>query len=122
MRAGPFLLAACIVIGLTACSRDGGSSLPRPSRPFCEAAYRYDKQVEKRASISTQIRLVREMADHAPKDIARDTATFLDALERRADGDRSVVDDPEIQDAVENVNRRAANGCELYQSDSAGGI
>jgi hypothetical protein len=122
MRAGPLLLAVCIAAGAASCSRDGGSSLARPSKPFCQAAYRYDKKVEKRASISEQIRLVREMADHAPKDIARDTATFLDALERRADGDTSVVDNPDIQDAVENVNRRAANGCKLYQSDSAGGI
>jgi hypothetical protein len=122
MRAGPLLLAACIAAGAASCSRDSAGSLPRPSKPFCEAAYRYDKQVEKRASISEQIRLVREMADHAPKDIAEDTATFLDALERRADGDTSVVDNPDIQDAVDNVNRRAATGCKLYQSDSAGGI
>src|SRR5262245_14065383 len=122
MRAGIFLLAACIAVGAAACSRDGSSSLPRPSKPFCEAAYRYDKQVEKRASISEQIQLVQKMADHAPKDIAEDTATFLDALERRADGDTSVVDNPKIQDAVDNVNRRAANGCKLYQSDSGGGI
>ena len=122
MRAGSLLLVACIVVGAAACSRDGSSSLPRPSKPFCVAAHRYDVQVEKRASISDQIRLVQKMADHAPKDIVKDTATFLDALERRADGDTSVVDNPEIQDAVEHVNRRAANGCKLYQSDSAGGI
>jgi hypothetical protein len=121
MRAGTLLLAACIAVAAAACSRDS-STLPRPSKPFCEAAYRYDKRVEKRASISEQIRLVQKMADHAPKDIAEDTTTFLEALERRADGDESVVDNPDIQDAVENVNRRAANGCKLYQSDSAGGI
>jgi hypothetical protein len=121
MRAVPLVLAALIAIGVTACSEGSESSLPRPSKTFCEAAYQYDVRVEKRASISEQIKLVREMDDHAPKDISRDTATFLDALERRAGGDMSVVDNPKIQDAVENVNRRAANGCKLYQTDEPGG-
>ena len=36
----------------------------------------------------------------------------------------SVVDNPKIQTAVENVNRRAADGCELYKQnkDGSGGI
>jgi hypothetical protein len=122
MRAVPLALAALLTVAITACSEGSESSLPRPSKPFCEAAHRYDVRVEKRASITEQIKLVREMDDHAPKDIAKDTDTFLDALERRADGDMSVVDNPKIQDAVENVNRRAANGCKLYQADEPGGI
>jgi hypothetical protein len=104
------------------CSRGESSSLPRPSKPFCEAAHRYDVRVEKRAPIDEQIQIVQKMADHAPKDIARDTQIFLDALQRRRDGDKSVVDNPKIKDAVNNVNRRAANGCRLYQSDGEGGI
>jgi hypothetical protein len=123
MRAPLALLAVVLVAaGTSACSRDGSSSLPRPSKPFCEAAHRYDVQVGKRAKIDVQIRIVQQMAEHAPKDIARDTATFLDALQRRQDGDLSVIDNPEIEKAVDNVNRRAANGCKLYKSDSAGGI
>ena len=45
-------------------------------------------------------------------------------MERRADGDISVVDNPKIKTAVENVNRRAAEGCELYKQnkDGSGGI
>jgi hypothetical protein len=104
------------------CSRGESSSLPRPSKPFCEAAHRYDVRVEKLAPIDEQIRIVRKMVDHAPKDIARDASTFLDALERRRDGDKSVVDNPRIQEAVENVNRRAVDGCRLYQSDGGSGI
>ena len=51
-------------------------------------------------------------------------STFLDAMKRRADGDTSVVDNPKIETAVENVNRRAADGCELYKQnqDGSGGI
>jgi hypothetical protein len=122
MRVAPLLVAAALVAaGAAGCSRDASSSLPRPSKPFCEAAHRYDVRVERRASLDEQIRIVRKIADHAPKDIAADADTFLDALERRRDGDKSVVDNPKIEEAVNNVNRRAANGCGLYQQDSAGG-
>jgi hypothetical protein len=124
MRAAPLLVAAVLVaLGLSACTRDESSSLPRPSKPFCEAAHRYDVRVEKAAPIGEQIQIVQRMADHAPKDIAKDTATFLDALQRRAQGDTSVVDNPAIEKAVDNVNRRATNGCELFrQEPGSGGI
>jgi hypothetical protein len=124
MRAAPLLVAAVLVaLGLSACTRDESSSLPRPSKPFCEAAHRYDVRVEKAAPIGEQIEIVQRMADHAPKDIAKDTATFLDALQRRAQGDTSVVDNPAIEKAVDNVNRRATNGCELFrQEPGSGGI
>jgi hypothetical protein len=122
MRVAPLLVAAAVLAsGTVACSRDSSGSLPRPSKPFCEAAHRYDVRVEKHATIDEQIRIVRTIADHAPKDIARDADTFLDALERRRDGDMSVVDNPKIEEAVNNVNRRAVQGCRLYEQDPAGG-
>jgi hypothetical protein len=39
-------------------------------------------------------------------------------------GDHSVVDNPKIQTALENVERRAINGCALYKQnkDGSGGI
>jgi hypothetical protein len=117
-----FAVVAVLTAMTTACSRGEETSLPRPSKPFCDAAHRYDVRVEKLAPIDEQIRIVRKMADNAPKDIARDTNTFLDALERRRDGDKSVVDNPKIQKAVESVNRRAVNGCKLYQNDAGSGI
>ena len=45
-------------------------------------------------------------------------------MKRRADGDTSVVDNPKIETAVDNVNRRAADGCELYKQnqDGTGGM
>jgi hypothetical protein len=123
MRAAPLLVASLLVaVGATACSRDSSSSLPRPSKPFCEAAHRYDVRVEKLAPISEQINIVQQMVDHAPKDIARDAETFLDALQRRRDGDKSVVDNPKIENAVDNVNRRAVNGCGLYKQEPGSGI
>ena len=116
------LLVLAAGVAVTACSGNDEASLPRPSKPFCEAAHRYDVRVEKRAPIDEQIQIVQKMADHAPKDIAHDTNVFLDALQRRRDGGPSVVDNPKIEDAVDNVNRRAANGCGFYNSEGGGGI
>ena len=119
------LLVALLVLAagaaVTACSSNEEASLPRPSKPFCEAAYRYDVRVEKRVPIDEQIQIVQKMADHAPKDIAHDTNVFLDALQRRREGDKSVVDNPKIQKAVDNVNRRAFFGCGFDKQDPAGG-
>jgi hypothetical protein len=118
------LLAVVLVAaaGLSACSRGDSESLPTPSKAFCQAAYSYDRKVERKAPLQTQIALVQTMADHAPPDIARDARTFLDALQRRADGDKRVVDNPRIQTAVENVNRRAQNDCGLFEQDPPSGM
>ncbi len=124
------LLRAVVALGLvaaalTACSRDSESSLPTPSKAFCQAAYDYDTNLPKLiGKIQQQTALVQELAEHAPKDIAADAQTYLDAMKRRAAGDTSVVDNPKIKTAVENVNRRAADGCKLYKQnqDGTGGI
>ena len=125
------LLRAVVALGLlaaalTACSGDdSSSSLPTPSKAFCQAAYDYDTNLPKLiGKIDRQTDLVRELAEHAPKDIASDAQTYLDAMERRADGDKTVVDNPRIKSAVENVNRRAADGCDLYKQnqDGTGGM
>ncbi len=120
------LLRAVVALGLvaaalTACSRDSESSLPMPSKAFCQAAYDYDTNLPKLiGKINRQTDLVAKLAEHAPKDIADDAQTYLDAMKRRAAGDTSVVDNPKIKSAVENVNRRAADGCELYKQNKDG--
>jgi hypothetical protein len=120
------LLRAVVALGLvavvlTACSRDSESSLPMPSKAFCQAAYDYDTNLPKLiGKINQQTDLVAKLAEHAPKDIADDAQTYLDAMKRRAAGDTSVVDNPKIQTAVENVNRRAADGCQLYKQNQDG--
>ena len=112
-----------VAVALTACSGGGsGSSLPLPSKAFCQAAYDYDTNLPKLiGKIDAQTELVAELAAHAPEDIDADAQTYLDAMERRAAGDTSVVDNPKIQTAVENVNRRATEGCELYKQNKDGG-
>jgi hypothetical protein len=111
-----------LATALAACSGgDEASSLPTPSKAFCQAAYDYDTNLPKLiGKIQQQTALVQRLAEHAPKDIAADAATYLDAMQRRAAGDKSVVDNPKIQTAVDNVNRRAADGCELYKQNKEG--
>ncbi len=116
------VLPVVAAAGLTACSKEDSKSLPTPSKAFCKAAYTYDKKVERKAPLSVQIALVQTMADHAPKDIASDTQVFLTALQKRAQGDKSVVDNPKIMKSVNNVNRRAQNDCGLFTQDPPSGM
>jgi hypothetical protein len=110
-----------LAVVLTACSRDSESSLPTPSKAFCQAAYDYDTNLPKLiGKPRQQTELVRKLAEHAPKDITKDAQTYLDAMQRATDGDKTVVDNPKIQAAVDNVNRRAADGCELYKQNKDG--
>jgi predicted lipid carrier protein YhbT len=111
-------LAILLPIALVGCksSSDAASDLPRPSKAFCQAAAKYDKRVQL-AKLPEQIELVSGIVEHAPVDIERDANTFLDALKRRQDGDTSVVDNPKIETAVHNVNRRAGQDCGWYKRE-----
>jgi len=110
-----------LAVALNACSRGEESSLPTPSKAFCQAAYDYDTNLPKLADKPRkQAALVQKLADHSPKDIADDTQVYLDAMNRAIDGDHSVVDNPKIEQAVDNVNRRAAAGCKLYEQNKEG--
>ncbi|HEY3670383.1 MAG TPA: hypothetical protein VGN51_05585 [Acidimicrobiia bacterium] len=115
------LLAAA----LAACSGDSEKALPTPTKAFCQAAYDYDTNLPKlMGKTAKQTALVEKLAAHAPKDIAKDAQTYLDAMQRAAGGDDSVVDNPKIQTAVENVERRAISGCALFNQnkDGTGGV
>jgi hypothetical protein len=112
---------------LAACSDGESSSLPKPSNAFCTAARRYDDQLAKLTATGTerfekQIEWVTPMAQHAPKDIKHDAEVFLDALQQRAAGNAEVASDPKVKTAIENVNRRAAQGCQFYQDPNSGGM
>ena len=111
----PSATGAVLLLG--ACS-GRPESLPRPSRRYCEAAYRYEQKIQKRPkpSIDEQITMVDEIASNAPKDIAADARVFLDAM-RRVRTDPSVKDNPRVQTAVENVNRRTSEGCGFFEQE-----
>jgi hypothetical protein len=96
---------------------------PTASPAFCRAADDFNAELERaraegEASVERQLPLVEEMARLAPKAIDDDADTYADAMRRRADGDRSVVDNPEIETAVNNVNRFANQACNVYERNS----
>ncbi len=116
-------LAVLLVVVLTACSEDDDPSA-HPPEPFCQAAIALEEFGPVRGRVpelDDQIELVREVAETAPPDIKQQAETFLAAMERYRDGDDSVIDDAEIQEAVNEVNRYATNGCELFERDNPNG-
>ena len=117
-RLVPILLVLAAVVA--AC---GNTEKPAASRAFCKAADNFNTEIERatkqgKADPQRQAPLAEEIARTAPREISADAATFADAMLRRADGDTSVVDDPDIQTAAENVNRFANQACNVYQRDS----
>ncbi len=114
------LVVVGVAVTAAACSRE---EKPPANRAFCNAAERWDAEIERtqregEVDIDRQLPIVEDLAESAPKQIAADAQVFLDAMQRRADGDRSVVDDPEIQESVDEVNRYANKACNVYERDS----
>jgi hypothetical protein len=95
---------------------DTASNLPRPGRAFCQAAANYDKVISlKSTTLARHITLTRAIARTAPKDARRDAAIVWHSFEKLRAGDRSVVDNPKVQAAIEYVNRRAGQDCGWYR-------
>jgi hypothetical protein len=110
------VVAATAVAGMaaSACDRDDEPTA-RPAREFCVAADDLDEGLSAgRLDLDEQIRLVGRLVEHAPSEISADATTFLDALER-VDDDPSVRDDPDVEEAVDNVNRYASRACGLFE-------
>jgi hypothetical protein len=112
------LVAVAVLVG---CARDD-EPVARPSNAFCDAVVRFEDRLERGASLDEQIRLVRRLVATAPAEITPDARTFLDALERLRDDpdDPAVRDDPDVEEAVDDVNRFATNGCDLFERDGGG--
>jgi hypothetical protein len=121
------LLAGSAAVALGACSGGTPRSLPHPSKAFCDAAVKYDTAIQKTSNKSQveqardQLPLVERMAETAPADVKKAAQTVVDMYRRRAAGDRSVVDSPVAKKAVDDMNRRAGNGCGIYQDQNGGG-
>lgn len=121
------LLAGSVAVGLGACGGGTPRSLPHPSRAFCDAAVKYDTAIQKVSKktqaeqAKAQLPLVERMAETAPADVKKAAETVVEMYRRRAAGDRTVVDSPVAKKAVDDMNRRAGNGCGIYQ-DQSGGI
>jgi hypothetical protein len=83
------------------------------------AADKYDNELERQQrtgeiDIDRQIDRVEELARTAPPLVADDARRFLDALREVVD-DPSIKDDPEVREAVDNVNRLANQACGVYE-------
>jgi hypothetical protein len=107
-----FVLAALVA----GCS---GSSTPKASKAFCLAADKYDNELQRqqrngKIDVDRQIARVAELARTAPRSIKADAQLFLDSLERVQD-DPSLKDDPDVREAVDNVNRLANQACGVYK-------
>lgn len=115
------LVAVCMLAGLAeGCSRE---EHPPASKAFCTAADNYNNELERSyrtgtKSVERQLPLVEKIARTAPKRIVKDAEAFLDAMRRRAAGDLSVVDDPKVKTAVDNVTRYANQACNVYKRNS----
>jgi hypothetical protein len=129
MRPGIVRLALALTaaIVVAACSRGDESVEPAPEA-FCDAVIDLEDGLAELAGkaedvqVRGQIPLVRRVADTAPRQVERDARIFLEALEAVRDNpdDPSLRDDPDVLEAVENVERYAIEGCELYERDGGG--
>jgi hypothetical protein len=120
-------LAVAAALFTTACSRGDDAVEPAPEA-FCEAVIDLEDGLAELAGededvqIRGQIRLVRRVAQTAPVEVRRDARTFLAALEAIRDhpDDQSLRDDPDVEEAVANVERYAIEGCDLFERDGGG--
>lgn len=122
MRPLTIALAAALTLAaapaLAGCGDD--ESEVEVSDEFCEAARELDAEIAgTEQDPEAQRELVAPLAEEAPPEIREDAELWLDALRRVAAGDESVVDDPEVEEAVDNVNRVAQNGCDLLGGGSS---
>jgi hypothetical protein len=119
----PASVALLAAVSLAACSGDDAPAAPRA---FCDAVVDLEDgfvdlfDEPRDVQIRGQIELVEEVVDTAPREIEPDARTFLEALEAiRDDPDNDALrDDPEVEEAVANVERYAIDGCGLYEDDS----
>jgi hypothetical protein len=113
------LLFALVAVVATGCS---STPAPTASKAFCLAADKYDNEIERQQTkgevdVDRQIELVAELARTAPQSIQADADLFLESLQQVGD-DPSVKDDPDVREAVDDVNRLANQACGVYDRKS----
>jgi len=116
------LVVLLAVATLAAACGGGNADKPKVNKAFCDAAGRYEKELERQAKknivdVDKQIEIVADLTDAAPKPIRSQAERFLDALQR-VEAEPELRDDPDIREAVDDVNRYAAQGCGVYDRRS----
>ncbi len=106
----------------------GGSGSPAGLRSFCEAASRYETELEREATngkvdATRQVSLVQQIAASAPPAVRADAETFLSAL-KAAERDPQVSHDPAVTKpahvAADNLNRYASQKCGFFNQQPQG--
>ena len=102
--------------------------LPPAPAPFCKAAKRYENELQRqqiayKRDLGRQITYVEDIAATAPKQVRADAETFLGALRSlQAAPDQqakqALKDDPDIKQAVVNVNRFWNQRCGVFDRQS----
>lgn len=121
-------LVAVAIAVVSMIGRERETSVKPAPKAFCKAAKAYEKELDTQAEsqtsdIAAQVELVQAIADTAPKDIRADAALFLSQMEQLRDAPNAAAraalqDDPDVKEAVDNVNRRWSQGCDVFKRDS----
>lgn len=132
-RAKRWVWAAVIVglvaiVGMTYAGRQSESDITPAPKAFCQAANRYEKeltrqQIAYKRDLARQIVYVEDIAATAPRAVRADSDTFLRSLRdlqaaRTTKARDALRDDPEIERAVDNVNRYWNQGCGVFDRKS----
>jgi hypothetical protein len=118
----PLSLAVAALAVVAGCS--GQDDKPKVTKAFCTAADRLDKELQHQSvtklDIDAQIERVEELAATAPKAIEPQAEIYLEAMRAVKSDPDFRKDDPKVERAVDDVNRYASQGCNVYQRE--GGI
>ncbi len=114
------IVTVTVVAALTLVACSGGddvaSDLPRPTREFCAAAARDDQAVsQQKLTLAQHEKLTHAIAREAPEDARADARIVWKSFVKLRAGDTSVVDNPEVKNAIDHVNRRASQDCGWFR-------
>jgi hypothetical protein len=116
-RAPRRLSARFLALTAVAAGCGGGSDdKPKVNKPFCDAAGRYEKELERQFETTCRRREADRDRPDSPmplKQIRPKADRFLDALQ--CGGGASSADDPDVREAVEDVNRYGAGLRRLHR-------
>jgi hypothetical protein len=124
-------LLGLLVVAIGAVSvigRQQETSVKKAPRNFCKAAKAYEDDIDRFGQnyitmLDRQIERVEEIAATAPRNVQADAELFLASLrayeaapDEKARED--LRDDPEVEAAIVNLNRRWNQGCDVFTRDS----
>jgi hypothetical protein len=113
------LVAGLLAVVALAAGCSENNDKPKVTRAFCTAADKLDHELQRQSSkgldIDKQIARVEELAAAAPAPIRPQAEIYLDAMRRVKSDPGFKRDDPKIRTAVDDVNRYASQGCNVYQ-------